>query len=228
MVRCPCPLQCPRACPPGPISCSLPCPQGREKGVSTRDVDIRVDIAGENFLVVGRLGQDSQGRRSRGGHVWPPCLDDPDTCHRHNGRGRPPWAGLEAPLSFPPTMRVSEPESSGDGRSGVGRWSHQRCTCVTPFCGVVGDGVSCPEAPTADRSRSPSGLGKSPARCRSGRAGAARATPPAEEGFDGPAGRVRRRGRGRGWTSGFCRGWLAAPPRPPLLRRSANGARFAS
>jgi hypothetical protein len=60
----------------------------------------------------------------------PTGLDGPDPAHRHNGLGRPPWAGLEAPLYFPPPVWVNKAEPSEDGRSGLGRSPHQRCKCV--------------------------------------------------------------------------------------------------
>jgi hypothetical protein len=63
--------------------------------------------------------------------VCPPCLDGPDLSHRHNGFGRPPWAGLEAPLSFPDGWgRIGPPPcgDSGEGGGGGGRaWNMQLC-----------------------------------------------------------------------------------------------------
>lgn len=47
-------------------------------------VDIRVDIAEERKSRSGGT-RGGQGRRSRGGHVWPPCLEGPGPWRGHNG-----------------------------------------------------------------------------------------------------------------------------------------------
>ena len=47
-------------------------------------VDIRVDI-GEGRKSRSGSARGGQGRRSRGGHVWPPCLEGPGHWRGHTG-----------------------------------------------------------------------------------------------------------------------------------------------
>jgi len=107
--------------------------------LATIRVDISVDVAKKNLST--RPRQDSPGRRSRGGHVCPPCLDGPDGAHRHNGLGRPLWAGLEAPPSSPTAGSVlSLPLRVSREAGGVA--VHDPCKCVTPFVDILQKGVS--------------------------------------------------------------------------------------
>jgi hypothetical protein len=65
-------------------------------GLRWSRVDVHVDIGRRNFW--DWSGQGSQGRRSRGGYVWTPCLDGPGTPNEDTmdvaGRTRPAWMRL--------------------------------------------------------------------------------------------------------------------------------------
>lgn len=97
-------------------------------GLATTPVDIGVDIDQKNFSEQRR--QDGQGRRSRGGHVCPPCLDGPDSPDRHNGLGRPERAGLDAPSPFPQGWVRVVPPPCEDSREAGGVAVHEPCKCV--------------------------------------------------------------------------------------------------
>jgi hypothetical protein len=104
-------------------------------GLATTPVDIGVDIDQKNFSEQRR--QDGQGRRSRGGHVCPPCLDGPDSPDRHNGLGRPERAGLDAPSPFPQGWVRVVPPPCEDSREAGGVAVHEPCKCVTPFVDIL-------------------------------------------------------------------------------------------
>jgi hypothetical protein len=60
------------------------------------------------------------------GHVCPPGLDGPELPPRHNGLGRPPWDGLEAPCPFHTTrcaMSCPHRRLAGRRRGGPA-WGH--------------------------------------------------------------------------------------------------------
>ena len=114
------------------------------------------------------LPQGGQGRRSRGGHVWPPGLDGPgtftDTMDEAGPLG-PAWKRL---CHSPRPGGSTRASLQAGGRCGVGKSSHQGCNCVLSNSGVVRRGVSAFRRPVplwvGSRGRSREGH-----RCRHGR-----------------------------------------------------------
>jgi hypothetical protein len=98
-----------------------------------------VDITSEKETPHG-LPQDGQGRRSRGGHVWPPCLDGPDTftdtMDEAGPLGRPGSASV-----FPPDRWSTRAESSGGRAMRRGEVGRTPCKCVTPFVDILREGL---------------------------------------------------------------------------------------
>jgi hypothetical protein len=85
------------------------------------------------------LTQDGQGLRSRGGHVWPPGLEGPDTFKDTLDVAGPSGPGLKAPLSFHRAVWVNQAESS-DAAWGCDR---ARSAAVTLCSSPLSRGCEC-------------------------------------------------------------------------------------
>jgi hypothetical protein len=98
-------------------------------------VDIVVDIVDEKKIDL-RLPQDGQGLRSRGGHVWPPGLEGPDTFTDTmdvTGPLGPAWKRLCLSPQPGGSTRLS-PQSSGDAAWGSGSHFVQVCDSFCRRC----------------------------------------------------------------------------------------------